>query len=302
MKKLFWSVLLLGIAGCGMGSVSDGGDVSSDGDALSTTTPGYVTLVKDQRKCASPICGGYFLVQPNRSVAQIYVAALDWGQSGLSDTDVSNATSAADGELLLFGTLTRQDRTTGTKSFVVLDAYRGMPGRAPASGDVFATVADNGTRCIQAPCKSNNLTKINSTAKPKAFSDLSVASASAAFVDQTWLTNRVMNAGAIVAGSVVSGEQLPGGTQSVLDASQVFLHLPEGMGPCSHHVVSCANGKVQIFERDANRCVTNTGCATPGMCSQMIPACADGYTLSSWRATTNACNDFACDPTWVVQQ
>src|SRR6185312_10078189 len=121
-----------------------------------------------------------------------------------------------------------------------------------------------------------------------AFSDLSVASAAASFVDQSWLSGRVMNAGAIVSGSVVSGEQLPGGTQTVLDATQVFLHLPEGMGPCSHHVVSCGVGKVQVFERDQNRCVNNTGCAAPGMCSQMMPACADGYTLSSWREGTNA--------------
>jgi len=303
MKNLRWAlVLVVGIVGCGAGSVSDGDDVSADGDALSTTTPGFVTLIKDQRKCGAPICGGYFLVQPNRSVAQIYVASIDWSKSSLSGPEIATATGAADGELLLLGTLTRQDRKTGTKNFVVQDAWRGMPGRAPASGDLFATVADNGTRCIQAPCKSNSLTKVNSTSQPKAFSDLSVASAAAAFVDQSWLSGRVMSSGAIVSGSVVSGEQLPGGTQTVLDATQVFLHLPEGMGPCPQHVVSCSGSKVQVFERDANRCVIGTGCAAPGMCSMMMPACADGYSLSTWREGSNACAAYACDPTWVVQQ
>jgi hypothetical protein len=303
MKSFSWAVLvLLGLVGCGAGSVDAGADVDGEGDALlSTTTPGFVTFKVDTRTCAAPACGGFYLSQPNRSVADIYVATLDWSKSGLSASEIAKATGAAAGEVVLRGTLTRQDSKTHTKNFVVLDAYRGMPGRTPNSGDALFTVAGNGKVCVAAPCNSFTATKLNSSAQPKDFSNLSVASAAAAFVDQTWLNDRVVGGGALVFASLVSGEKLAAGTEKVLDATQVYVHLPEGPGACPHHVIACGSGQVQVFERDTNRCVISTGCMAPGMCSMMMPSCPAGYTLSSWRSDSNGCNAFACDPTWIVQ-
>jgi hypothetical protein len=128
-----------------------------------------------------------------------------------------------------------------------------------------------------------------------------VASAAVGFVDQAWLTNRVENGGALVAASLQSGQKFPGGTEKVLDASQVFLRLPESSGPCPMIAApNCGGSKVLSHERTADRCVIPTGCVASGICSMMLPSCGEGYTLSTWMGQ-QGCNQAACDPTWVVQ-
>lgn len=300
MARLRWLVPVLVLCGCGAGMVEGSGDDASVDDALSTVKAGFVTVQRDERRCAAPTCGGYFLSQPNHSLAPIYVAELDFSQSNLSADDVQKVVDAPNAELVLFGKLTRQSRVTHTKNFIVLDAYRGMPGRTAASTDHFYTVVDNGKRCFAAPCNALTATKINSTAKPKDFTTLSVASAAAAFVDQTWLGHRVLDGRAIVAATFTSGTKYPAGTESVLDASQVFVHLPESVGPCPERMsLNCGGDQVNIVERNADRCLVPAGCATPGMCAMYMPACPEGYTLSSWRSGESACPTYACDPSWL---
>ena len=299
-RSVLASVVLAVLCGCGAGVVDSSSDAVGIDDALSTVTAGFVTVQRDARRCAAPACGGYFVTQVNHSLAAIYVAALDFSQSNLDDGTIAKVTGAPDAELLLYGKLGRTSRTTHTRNFIVLDAYRGMPGRTVGSSDHFYSVASNGKQCLAAPCNALTATKLNSTAQPKDFTTLSVASAAAAFVDQTWLSHRVLDRNAIVAASFTSGTRYPTGTESVLDSSQVFLHLPESVGPCPMLMpMNCTNGQVNVVERNADRCLVPAGCANPGICSMMLPACPDGYTLTTWRDVSNACPHAACDPSWL---
>lgn len=290
------------LAGCGAGVVGSDDSLDAEGDALSTGKPAYVTVQRDLRKCAAPACGGYFLSQPNHSAAPIYVQGLDFTQAALSSDDQAKVTGAPDDELLLFGKLSAKDRN-GLRNLVVLDAFRGLPGRTTGKVSAIFTVRDNGTRCIQAPCMSLSTHKLNSTAADKKFSTLSVASAAYGFVDQAWLTHRVMDGGAIVMGSITTGEHLAGGDEKVFDATQVFLHLPERSGPCPALMpMNCAaSGQENVYTRNADRCEVPAGCATPGPCAMMMPACPDGYSLTGARGGSAACMVYACDPAWVVQ-
>lgn len=302
MKRITLLGMLAVLAGCGTGMVSSGGpDVGDDVDALSTVKAGFVTLTRDTRTCASPQCGGYWLSQPNHALAPIYVGDLDFSRSGLSDGAVAQVQSAPLGELVLYGTLTRTSRTTHTKNFNVVSAYRGLPGRAPAASDAFYTAVSNGRQCFAAPCLSFTATKINSTAKPKDFSSLSVASAAFAFVDQAWLSAQVLEGGALVSGTLQSGAHLAGGTEKILDATQVYLPVPQGPAACTQHQLYCPDGTAQVFERNASRCVVPTGCMAQGFCPQSVPACPEGYTRVSWRGDTTGCATFACDPSWTLE-
>jgi hypothetical protein len=112
-------------------------------------------------------------------------------------------------------------------------------------------------------------------------------------VDTTWLASRVTRHGAIVAGRAHAG---------VLEASQVYVKLPERVGPCvAMPIHPCAEGLVTTYERTADRCLLPNGCVAPRPCPLFVPACPAGYTLVSWKGGDEACNRYACDPTFATE-
>src|SRR4051794_10316354 len=77
-------------------TADDGGDGKADGATDGVYT--YFAVTTDQRKCASPFCGGYLLKRLNRSSTQClngqntatcYTPSLDWTQSHLDDNQQS---------------------------------------------------------------------------------------------------------------------------------------------------------------------------------------------------------------------
>jgi hypothetical protein len=67
-----------------------------------------------------------------------------------------------------------------------------------------------------------------------------------------------------------------------LDATQVFVHLPDVVGPCPTMIIRCEEGAVATYERDANRCMVPTGCVKRGFCPMYMPTCGSGCALKSW--------------------
>jgi hypothetical protein len=63
----------------------------------------------------------------------------------------------------------------------------------------------------------------------------------------------------------------------------------------------CDEGNVRIVTRMASRCYLERGCVHPGMCPMYMPACAEGYTLTTWSAPPRGCNAFACDPSFLFE-
>jgi hypothetical protein len=271
---------------------------------LSMSREAFVLVRRDARRCMAPLCGGYYVHEVNlSSTKETYVSGLDLSLAGLDDASVAKVWSAPAEELLLKGKLGTIEKKYGTRAFLVTEAYRGMPGVAPVSGEAFwqAHVRTPAIQCFAAPCNNELALKLGAKAET-AFTTLSVACASKPFVDQAWLAHQVTTYGAIVAATMHNGAKFPAGYEKVLDASQVFLKLPLATPPCPMFPLhQCPEGQLNTFSRSADLCSIPTGCATRGICSMAMPACADGYTLASWAAAPSACPAYACDPSFLSE-
>jgi len=271
-------------------------------DELSLTLPSFVTLRADLRRCFAPPCGGYFVRDVNRRSTEQYVAGLDFSEADLPADVIADVKSAPPSELVLRGHLGPAEPRFHTRRFVVLDAYRGMPGVMPREGDVFYQVHARKPpiACFVAPCP-NEIASLLNTNQEAAFDRVSADHAALPWVDRGWLISRVETHQAVAAGTLAEGQSLPGGVEQVLEASQVFVHLPERVGPCPMRpMLLCTEGSIVLDERTEDRCILQVGCVPPGICPLYIPACQAGYTLASWPAPPNGCPAFACDPSFVV--
>ncbi len=298
--------LLAAAAGCGVGSeatVEEGVDaVSVVEEDLGTTSQSYVRVRVDPRRCMAPMCGGYWVSDVNRvTLSERYVSHLDFSVSGLSEDDADRVRSAPAGELLLRGRLGAPDATYSTRAFLVTEAYRGMPGVVPAAGEAFYRAGPRTPQinCFAAPCDNEVATKLNYTAKTN-FTGYQVDRAAVPFADKTWLIGRIAAHGALVSGKFVSGQLFPGGREKLLSASQVFLRIPDRVGPCPMPpIYLCSAGKEQTYNHTADRCDLPAQCAAPGTCSSFVPICAQDYSRYSWRQGDSACFAHACYPAFT---
>jgi hypothetical protein len=144
-------------------NLTDGKADSAAGGAYT-----YFAITADLRKCASPMCGGFFMARLNRTTTichdgtaqtSCYTPVLDWSEAALGAdlqaqlVDGANASATiGDTRAIVRG---RFAPTNGTPvpslgRFIVTEAWLGQADQ-PASG-VFVKVVDNGTRCITEPC------------------------------------------------------------------------------------------------------------------------------------------------------
>ncbi len=297
---LFASTSLVSLlAGCASSAPSTETTASS-ADALTTKTESFVTVRRDLRKCVSPLCGGYWARELNRESEERYVSALDLSGAGLDETGIDSALAASD-MLVLRGRLGPAESRFGTRAFVATDVWRGMPGAKPECADAFYTVRARTPpiACLVAPCPNEIATLVN-TSTTSAFDGVDVSRAAEPFVDTAWLASRVTFHDAVIAASWARGDHFPGGYARLLRADQVYVHLPDRVGPCpAAPITECKDGTIATYQRSADRCVLPLGCVAPAICPMYRPACADGYTLTSWTGE-KGCAQFACDPSFVA--
>jgi hypothetical protein len=301
MKNWLTLAALLGVASSTGACVVDA-QTADEGD-LSASSRSYVTLRADARKCAAPLCGGYFIHDVNRSTAERYVSALDLTAANLSPELEDSILAAPADELVLRGKLGAIESAHGTRPFLVSEVYRGMPGMAPADTAVFFATKTHSPaiQCITAPCNNEIATKLNSTTTTS-FTSYDTKAALPNGGDAAWLTDRMETHGAITAGTIVKGVKQPGGYEQVLAATQVYVRLPDGLGPCPKVAQpSCSSGKVPTFTRSVDRCLVFDTCVKPGICPQFLPACPADYTQMTWAHTSSSCRAFACDPSFLSE-
>ena len=161
MRSLVLGVLL---TGCQVGA-----DLPADDEptveSVTVRADGYFTAEHDNRRCVSPVCGGYWVSPVNASAARCvdgttaarcYVAALDLNALGLDE-------SALDGTLVYRGRIAAAtDHAYGR--FVVAEAWRSATGAAPSAS--VTRVSTTGTACAFLPCETLNAQRLNSTARP----------------------------------------------------------------------------------------------------------------------------------------
>lgn len=295
------AVLMLTACGVSQTEITTDDSIDTDGAELSTVSRTYVTFTRDFRKCMAPMCGGWWVTDVNRAnPTPRYVSGLDFAGANLDEATVAKALEGGDREVVLRGKLGAEESRFHTRPFLVTDAWRGMPGVVATAGQNFYKVEAVEITCFKAPCPSMKATKLN-TGGGTLIDALSVADASLPRVDQEWLKNRLQLHGAIASAKVVNGAYISGSYEKVLSASQVFVKLPESIGPCPlRPIAQCPEGKIHSFSRTADRCEVPGGCVTPGYCALYVPSCPEGYTLQSWSGGQFACQVYACDPAWSL--
>lgn len=302
MRSILVSLAVIS-AGCGVSEVEVDDTSAAEASAeetgeLSTRTSSYVVFRHDLRRCLSPVCGGYWVSDLNRkTLREEYVSGFDFSGSGLTEETQAKALAAGEGEVVLRGKLGPTESRFNTRAFLVLEAFRGMPGVRAAATDSFYRVerADN-IRCIAAPCPSLRAIKLHTT-QATLFHEVSVARASKTNVDARWMTSRITDKGALVAAAFVTRNR-----STTLDVAQVFMRLPEPSQSCPRVALpSCAAGTTLSWVRNENRCLLPAACVRTVTCPQIRPFCDADYTAMSWSGGTNACPRAVCDPSWVTQ-
>jgi hypothetical protein len=294
-------VAALMLVGCSVSQTEVGApdELETEGAELSTASRTYVTFTRDFRKCASPMCGGWYVTDVNRvNPKPHYVSALDFSTSGLDSDTIAKAQEGEPGNVVLRGKLSK---VGAFPPFIVTDAFRGMPGVTATVGQPFFKIESININCIKAPCPTMKATRLNAGGSTM-FDQLDVSAASLTRVDQNWLANRAAEHNAIVTGKFINGAFISGSYEKVLAGSQVFVKLPEQPGPCPLvKMPACPEGKVRTYERNEDRCVLPSfTCVTPGVCALYVPQCAEGYELQSWTGGNFACTVYACDPAFSL--
>jgi hypothetical protein len=303
-------LLLAGVA-CAPGtSVPGVDDVEQEDDSLGTAQRSYVTVRRDFRKCAWPMCGGWWVQDVNRkNPKEAYVVELDFSEAGFDEATIGQATGGAElGEVVLWGKLAdlADWDDPAMKIFRAKRAWRGMPGQGSVVSQTFwATAAiDPPIQCFTAPCATLEVTPLHHPSQGAWIEGVSLDALVEPLLDRAWLQGRIAGGRALVTGEIVEGEEFPGGPEHLLAATQVLIELPEGTEDCPQSKPACDwdAGEAATYVRDADRCVVLDQCVLGGACTQQVPACLDGYSLVSWTGGLFACTVYACDPAFLVPE
>lgn len=289
-------------ASCAPDATVDADDedtVTGTDDELSATARAYVTIRHDQRKCASPMCGGWWAKDVNKkNPTERYVSELDFSGTDLDQETADMVRGARDGEVVLRAKLGPQD-ANGIRKLLVSEAYLGLPGQSPWETDLFYSVTANDPpiQCFTAPCNNLTAKKLNAT-KTTSYTGTDLEFGDR--IDNEWLRARIEEGGALVAGEMYEGQMFPGGPEKLLWVDQVFIKLPETQSCPVVKLMACPDGTTRTWTRDENRCLHPSECVEPGACAAVVPSCPENYSLVSWTGGPFACTEYACDPTWSV--
>ena len=184
------------------------------------STSSFYSFRRDLRRCASPLCGGYFIrlvnqsrtrCANNRFQRECYVANIEW----------DGQTEPANERALLRGSMhARGDRNGRFGVLRVSEVWQAASSNQ--SGGTFYRVRDRGIRCITHPCETHHEATLNSSAHRNiAGVELAGVGASDDLLNQA---NQAMTSpdGILVSGfhSQVRG---PAGRSQVLKATQFYL-------------------------------------------------------------------------------
>jgi len=261
----------------------------------------FVTLTPDLRRCAAPICGGYFVHAVNLDLPASHVSKLVFEDGRFSEATISTVREARTNDVVLLGHLGPADTTFHTRSFIVRGAYRGLPGATLGAADAFYAIEKRvpPVVCVTTPCPNHVAVKLN-TKESVDIDDVSLDQLSQTYLDTNWLHAEALYRDAVVIGQLTPPTNTPG-TQRLLMVSQIDLQLPVDTTPCPVVSTPDCGGLVATFQRDSNRCLLFKRCVDTGLCPRLVPQCDDGYVLQSWNAEPSGCRAFACDPIFAAR-
>lgn len=191
-----------------------GTDPSSPPVTVDAKAEPYLIVTRiDARKCAYPMCGGYFVKAVNSPLTrcadgklakECHAVELDTRALGWSDEQRAKfEASFGAGKALVKGALEPQPRGLYTGEVLrVTEAWQGQGANKRPLG-TFYSLKNNGIVCIQAPCPAYSLTTLNRPATERTIDapDFSPARASEDAVKAAWLAleqGPILAVGAVV--------------------------------------------------------------------------------------------------------
>lgn len=193
----------------------------------------FIVTHPDYRRCAWPMCGGYFVARVNTSVtacadgtwqAECHMLELDLSQLPLDRTTAAKAREAFNaGQALVRGALKQVDVGAAwpADKLVASEIWIGATGNTPAGH--FSRVDDTGLVCVTYPCPTFSERSLNTNLSGSLDGvDLSTSGASEKQISIG--TSELSTNGLLVAGqhTVITG---PAGSMNRLEATEFYLRL-----------------------------------------------------------------------------
>ncbi|MFO0624439.1 MAG: DUF6748 domain-containing protein [Polyangiales bacterium] len=241
---------LLGLAlvtalGCAADADLDLDPDPSTAEALIVRGDGYFTLARDTRRCASPMCGGWWVTPVNddrlrcadgTTQPRCYAADLDLAAASLPSEPATDV--ASEPGVVFRGSLQAVTHPAGRFGrLVITEAWR--PAATPAStpdGHV-ERVSTDGVTCAFLPCARLAERRVVSAARPRLVAglDLSALTLDDDTRDRV-LADATTDAGALVRGLRVS---LPGSPRvPAVRATQVYTRVVDDPRVCGAALAS----------------------------------------------------------------
>jgi hypothetical protein len=262
--------------------------VRDDGGKADAFAPNglFYSIRRDFRKCASPMCGGFFIKRVNYSntkcadgkmKAECYVATMDTSGLVLTDEELGPVMGQIESGWALVRAKQTQVNYPNVGKFghlEVLDAYLAAT-EAGYTGTV-REVYDNGVRCIAAPCFSYDADRLNyNSYLPLSDVDLSGANAGA---EREAAAYELLAGGkaVIIAGTThVVHNAGPAGDGRVMEATQFWTRaVHTDAGGCGG-TFGIACGGEQFCDVTVENACGDTN--LPGECKTVPDFCTEQY-------------------------
>lgn len=255
-------LLALSLVALGCAVDADRVDDPATAEDLIVRADGYFTLEHDNRRCAAPACGGWWVTPVNGDRARCadgalatrcYVADLDLAGTNLPEAVATSLPGEAG--VLFHGTLSAAAWPTGRFGrLTVTEAWRPGVTAATEPDGLIERVSTDGVTCAFLPCERLAERRVVSAARPRLVAgiDVSGLALDAATRDRV-LGDATTDAGALVRGVRVS---LPGSPRvPAVRATQVYTRVASEARLCGsplRAVLDAATDRVlQRSETDA---------------------------------------------------
>jgi len=204
-------------------------------DSLASTSSFY-TIRRDLRRCASPMCGGYFIKLVNqtrtrchnsRFMNECYVASIEW----------NGQTEPQNDRALVRGSLSTLPDHRGRFGVVRAREVWLPAGNNQASGTYFR-VRDRGVRCIAAPCETHHEAKLNTTAS-RNIAGVDLSGSGATDRAESEATTAMTSPEGVLIAGVLTRVTGPAGRSQMLKATQFYLRAKSGGGSSDNQNKPC---------------------------------------------------------------